>query len=408
MKCDDVLVRFAKGDIVVVFDHESRENEADLIVAVDKATQAQVNFLIREARGLLCVAVGADFARSKGLPRMSSMNQERHGTGFTLSIDSRRARTGISAAERLITAQDLVRPGSMIGDFVSPGHLFPVVARDGGLLERDGHTEAAVTLCQWAGMTPAAFMCEMIGPDGGMLNRQTAEAFAQQNGLAFCDMKDLVGRERRLRPTVRRVADACLPTRFGTFGITVYEEPYTKREHVFLRMGDPSKGPIRVHSECLTGDAFGSRTCDCGDQLGQAMERVAREGHGGIVYLRQEGRGIGLGQKIKAYALQQNDGMDTVEANLALGHGDDERDYDSAAWMLKDQGVVEVSLMTNNPDKVDGLRRHGLIVTRLAHEMPPCQGNFRYMKTKQDKMGHVLTFPYSDARSVTALEKEHL
>jgi 3,4-dihydroxy 2-butanone 4-phosphate synthase/GTP cyclohydrolase II len=388
---NDLVARFSRGEPVVVFDDEDRENEADIIVPIEGLTPEKVSFLVREAKGLVCAALHEDVARARGLPLMPSNKSDAHATAFTISVDSRSCRTGISPAERCQTALDLLNPNYTLNDFVTPGHLFPLVARRGGILERHGHTEAAVSLCTWAGLLPGALICEMIRDEGDMYRRDLAQTFAKKHNLGFCSMDELLQFERRRRSNVRKLAEARLPTEHGVFQVAVYEELYTGKEHLFLSMGDYVNGPVRIHSECLTGDVLGSRKCDCGGQLQAAMKRIGEEGCGAIVYLRQEGRDIGLSEKIKAYSLQENEGLDTIEANLALGHRADARNFDQAAWILKENGFDRVRLLTNNPDKVRCLETHGIKVVPGAIEVPAVTENYRYLFTKKSKMGHRLS-----------------
>jgi 3,4-dihydroxy 2-butanone 4-phosphate synthase/GTP cyclohydrolase II len=387
----ELVSRFAKGEMVVVFDDEDRENEADIVLAIEGATPEKVSFVVNHAKGLLCASLREDVARARGLPLMPSNKSDMHATAFTLSVDSRSCRTGISPTERCQTAKDLLNPAFTLADFVTPGHLFPLIARPGGLLERRGHTEAAVSLCDWANVAPGALICEMIRDDGRMYSRSEAEAFACQHGLGFCTIDELTRYQRLLVSNVRKVSEARLPTRHGLFNIAVYEELFTGKEHLFMSMGEHTRGPVRIHSECLTGDVFASRKCDCGAQLDMALGRIAREGAGAIVYLRQEGRDIGLGEKIKAYALQQHEGLDTVDANLRLGHLADARDFHQAAWILRDQGFAEVRLLTNNPEKIAALEEHGLRVVPAGIEIAPLPENLNYLNTKKQKMGHRLS-----------------
>ena len=391
MDVESILARFALGEPVVVFDDEDRENEADIIVPIEGLTAEKVGFLVREAKGLVCAALHEDVVRSRGLPLMPSNKLDAHATAFTISVDSRSTRTGISPAERCQTAIDLLNPTYTLNNFVTPGHLFPLVARRGGVLERQGHTEAAVSMCEWAGLQPGALICEMIRDDGEMYRRDKAEAFAREHQIGFCTINDLLNFQRMRESNVRKRSEARLPTEHGVFNVTIYEELHTGKEHLFLSMGDFVNGPVRIHSECLTGDVLGSRKCDCGGQLQSAMKRIAEEGCGAIIYLRQEGRGIGLSEKIKAYALQDREGLDTIEANLALGHLADARDFHQAAWILKENGFERVRLLTNNPDKVHCLEKHGIKVVPGAIEMPPSIDNYKYLFTKKSRMGHRLS-----------------
>lgn len=388
-RVEELLKNFTNGKIVVVFDDENRENEADLIVAIDNLTPDDVNFLITHGKGLVCAALSTEIAGQKGLVSMPSSNTDPHSTAFTISVDSRSTRTGISPYERYVTAKDLIDPEKNVSDFTTPGHLFPLVAKDGGLLERRGHTEAAVTMCRWAGLSQGALICEMVNDSGKMYSMEEAKAFAEKYNLGFTTIDELVEYQHLNYPNVERVVTAKLPTDYGVFDITIYRELYHDKEHIFLSMGEDYKnGAVRIHSECFTGDVLSSRTCDCQSQLHAALERIAADGKGAIVYLRQEGRGIGLGEKIKAYALQQNNGLDTVEANLELGFKADQRDYHQAAWILKDQGFTEVKLMTNNPLKADGLKLHDLNVTLEEVGGTVHSDNYGYLLTKKNKMGH--------------------
>lgn len=386
-----LLKDFQLGKIIVVFDDEKRENEADLIVSIDKLTCENVNFLITYGKGLLCAALSDELITQKGFPLMPSSKKIPQATAFTLSVDSKNVRTGISAYERYLTAMDLADKNKTFKDFLTPGHMFPLAAKNGLLLERRGHTEAAVSLCKWAGMTEAALICEMIKDDGLMFSKEEAKDFAEKNGLGFCEIEDLVDYQMRTFSNVQKVASSKLKTEFGIFNITIYNELFTDKEHVFLSMGDFTKGVVRIHSECFTGDVLTSMSCDCRSQLHYALKRISEEGKGAVVYLRQEGRGIGLGEKIKAYELQQNQGLDTVEANLHLGHKADNREYHSAAWILKDQGYKEVRLLTNNPDKAEGLKDHNFNVTIENFKVGVKPENYNYLLTKKQKMGHKIT-----------------
>jgi 3,4-dihydroxy 2-butanone 4-phosphate synthase/GTP cyclohydrolase II len=385
---EQLLKDFADGKIVVVFDDEKRENEADLIVAIDKVTPEKVNFLITQGKGLLCAAISNEIAQDKGLTLMPSNKTDIYSTAFTVSIDSRNTKTGISCHERCVTAKDLIDPSKTIKDFITPGHLFPLIAKKGGLLVRKGHTEAGVSLCKWNNLPEATLICEMIKDDGKMFSIDEAKEFASKYSLPFCTIEELVEYQNLHYPNVERVVTAKLNTDYGIFDISVYRELFKDKEHVFLSMGDYKKGVVRIHSECFTGDVLSSKSCDCKSQLDSALKRIAADGKGAIVYLRQEGRGIGLAEKIKAYSLQQNDGYDTVEANLKLGFKIDHRDYHQAAWILKDQGFEEVRLLTNNPQKAEDLIKHGLKVTIEEFEVCVRPENYKYLYTKKVKMGH--------------------
>ncbi len=384
----DLLKNFAKGKIVVVFDDESRENEADLIVPIENLTADKVNFMIIHGKGLLCASLSQELALEKGLPLMPSSMGDSHSTAFTISIDSRDVKTGISPYERYITAKDLIDPKKSFKDFTTPGHLFPLVARQGGLLERRGHTEASISLCRWAGLREGALICEMINDNGKMLSLKQAKQFALKHNLSFCTVEELVEYQNLNYPNVEKIVTAKLNTEYGMFDITIYKELFKNKEHVFLSMGDYLNGVVRIHSECFTGDVLSSKTCDCRSQLEYALKRISKEGKGAIVYLRQEGRDIGLGEKIKAYALQQKYGLDTAEANLRLGYKVDDRDYHQAAWILKNQGYNTVRLLTNNPNKAESLVKHGFKVIIEEFESRVSPENYKYLYTKKTKMGH--------------------
>ena len=387
-KIQKILKDFSEGKIVVVFDDLDRENEADLIVAVDKLTPEKVNFLVTHGKGLVCANLSQDIVMQKGFLLMPSNKGDNYSTAFTISIDSRSVKTGISPYERYVTAKDLVDPEKTLKDFITPGHLFPLSAKRGGLLERRGHTEASVSLCKWAGLNEAALICEMVKDDGNMLSIEEAKSFASRNDLPFCTIDELVEYQKKSTINVEKVSSAKLKTEFGEFDITIYNELYKDKEHIFLSMGDFTNGAVRIHSECLTGDVFASKTCDCQNQLHAALKKIAEEGKGAVVYLRQEGRGIGLGEKIKAYKLQQQNGLDTVEANIKLGHKADNRDFHQAAWILKDQGYKSVRLLTNNPEKVESLKSHGLGVKKEKLDTKAGPENINYLRTKKDKLGH--------------------
>ena len=387
----DLLQDFGAGKIAVVFDDENRENEADLIVPIDKLTPEKVNFLVTHGKGLVCASLSEDIIMDKGFPLMPTTKTDPHSTAFTISVDSKSVKTGISPQERFITAKDLLSPDKTLRDFITPGHLFPLVAKKGGLLERRGHTEAAISLCEWAGLSKGALICEMINEEGKMYSKNEAMDFAKKFDLAFCTIEELVEYQNKTYPNVEKIVSARLITEYGIFDITIYKELYKEKEHVFLSMGDYTNGIVRIHSECFTGDVLMSKTCDCGNQLNLALRKISNEGKGAIVYLRQEGRGIGLGEKIKAYALQQNKGLDTVEANIHLGHKIDNRDYHQAAWILKDQGFKEVRLLTNNPNKAEFLSLHGLKVDVENLNICASPENYDYLYTKKTKMGHKIS-----------------
>ncbi|MBE7160793.1 MAG: bifunctional 3,4-dihydroxy-2-butanone-4-phosphate synthase/GTP cyclohydrolase II [Williamsia herbipolensis] len=395
------IADIAAGKAVVVVDDEDRENEGDLIFAAEKATPELVAFMVRYTSGYLCVPLaGADCDRL-GLPPMYSVNQDKHGTAYTVTVDARKGiGTGISASDRAATMRLLADPQSDAGDFTRPGHVVPLRAKEGGVLRRPGHTEAAVDLARLAGLTPAGVICEIVSQkdEGDMAHAEELRGFADEHGLAMISIADLIAWRRRNEKHVVRVADARIPTAHGTFRAVGYTSVYDDAEHVALVLGDIA-GPsqrgedvlVRVHSECLTGDVFGSLRCDCGPQLDAAMAMVAAEGRGIVLYMRgHEGRGIGLMHKLQAYQLQ-DDGSDTVDANLQLGLPADARDYGLGAQILVDLGVRSMRLLTNNPAKRVGLEGYGLqIVDRVPMPVRATPENLRYLRTKRDRMGHDL------------------
>ncbi|MEL5954537.1 bifunctional 3,4-dihydroxy-2-butanone-4-phosphate synthase/GTP cyclohydrolase II [Streptomyces sp. CLV115] len=392
----------AAGRPVVVVDDEDRENEGDLVVAAEKATPEIVAFMMSECRGLICAPMENDELERLALPQMVDHNTESMRTAFTVTVDASAAHgvtTGISAADRATTLRLLAGGEAGPGDFVRPGHIFPLRARSGGVLVRNGHTEAAVDLARLAGLRPAGAIVEIAGEDGVMLRLPQLVPFARKHGLTIISIEDLIAYRRSSEPTVRREAEVRLPTAFGAFTAYGYRSTTDGVEHVALVHGDLGDGDdvlVRVHSECLTGDIFQSQRCDCGPQLHASMRRITEEGRGVVVYLRgHEGRGIGLLSKLRAYELQER-GIDTLDANLELGLPADARDYAAGAQILKDLGVHSLRLMTNNPDKTAAILRHGLAVT--GREPMPVQAgehNLRYLRTKRDRMGHDL--PWLDA-----------
>ncbi|WP_406388584.1 bifunctional 3,4-dihydroxy-2-butanone-4-phosphate synthase/GTP cyclohydrolase II [Streptomyces sp. NBC_00887] len=392
----------AAGRPVVVVDDEDRENEGDLVIAAEKATPEIVAFMMSECRGLICAPMENDELERLELPQMVDNNTESMKTAFTVSVDASAAHgvtTGISAADRATTLRMLAGGRAGAGDFVRPGHIFPLRARSGGVLVRNGHTEAAVDLARLAGLRPAGAIVEIAGEDGVMLRLPDLVPFARKHGLTIISIEDLIAYRRSSEPTVRREAEVRLPTAFGAFTAFGYRSTVDGVEHVALVHGDIGDGQdvlVRVHSECLTGDIFQSQRCDCGPQLHASMERITTEGRGIVVYLRgHEGRGIGLLSKLRAYELQER-GSDTLDANLELGLPADARDYAAGAQILEDLGVRTLRLMTNNPDKTAALVRHGLGIT--GREPMPVQAgehNLRYLRTKRDRMGHDL--PWLDA-----------
>ncbi|AKE87977.1 bifunctional 3,4-dihydroxy-2-butanone-4-phosphate synthase/GTP cyclohydrolase II [Rhodococcus aetherivorans] len=393
---DDVLHTVATGGIVAVVDDENRENEGDLIMAAQFATPEKVAFFLEYTSGFLCTAITDDAADRLELPLMVETNTESHQTAFLVSVDYLHGTsTGISAGDRAATIRALARPDTEPDALARPGHVMPLRARPGGVLERPGHTEAGVDLCRLAGVEPAALLCELVTADRlEMMRRPQIEAFAGAHQIPLCTIEDLA-RYRRDASALTRTGQARIPTRYGTFEAIAYRQG-SGPEHLALIMGEPSMAAqpqVRVHSECLTGDVVGSLVCDCGPQFDLALESIARAGAGALIYLRgHEGRGIGLGHKLQAYRLQQQDCLDTVDANLRLGLPVDSRDYRVAADILHDLGIESIELLTNNPDKIAQLERHGVTVsTRRHHQTCATDHNVRYLMTKRDRMGHLLS-----------------
>jgi 3,4-dihydroxy 2-butanone 4-phosphate synthase/GTP cyclohydrolase II len=391
---EDVLEELRQGRPIVVVDDENRENEGDLVAAAEKITPEIINFMISYGRGLVCLPLTEERADELDLKPMVTDNKDPMKTAFTISIDAREGTTtGISAYERALTIKKAIDPNSTPADFNRPGHVFPLRAKKGGVLRRAGHTEAAVDLARLAGLYPAGVICEIIKDDGTMARLPDLIEFTRKHGLKLCTIADLIRFRLRTEKLVRKVAEVHLPTKHGDFTLKAYKEEISNVLHLAIVKGEPGGDEptlVRVHSECLTGDVLGSLRCDCGDQLAQALRNIETEGRGVVLYLRQEGRGIGLEAKLHAYALQDQ-GLDTVEANLALGYPPDMRDYGIGAQILKDLGVKKIRLMTNNPHKLHGLSSYGLeIVDRIPLVMPPTDENRHYLATKRTKLGHLL------------------
>ncbi len=386
-----------RGKMVIVVDDEDRENEGDLVMAAAKITPHAVNFMAKSARGLICVPMTGERLDALNLGSMVPENSERLKTAFTVSVDAKEGvSTGISAHDRAHTIKLLLDKKTQPGDLVRPGHIFPLRAREGGVLIRAGHTEASVDLARMAGLSPAGVICEIMNDDGTMARLPQLKRYAKKHKLNMITIADMIRYRRRYEKQVQRVAEADVQTQWGEFRLVAYESLGETGPHLALVKGDlakPTKKPplVRVHSECLTGDVFGSLRCDCGDQLHRAMAMIQTEGFGVLLYMRQEGRGIGLANKLKAYHLQQVQGLDTVEANIRLGFPADLRDYGTGAQILADLGLERIRLMTNNPRKIIGLKGYGLEITeRVSIQVPTNACNINYIRTKKKKMGHIL------------------
>ena len=391
---ESVVADLRKGQMVIVVDDPDRENEGDLIMAGQFVTPAAVNFMVRFGRGLICVPTTSERLHQLGIERMVRQNRETFKTDFQVSVDAATSiTTGISAGDRAETIRRMAEPTATPEDLIQPGHIFPLRARPGGVLQRAGHTEAAVDLVQLAGCRPIGVICEIMNDDGSMARMPQLAAFARKHHLKICTISDLIEYRRAREKLIERVEVVKLPTEYGDFNLHLYESRLDGRHHLALVCGEVAGRKnvlVRVHSECLTGDVFGSKRCDCGPQLHQAMKQVAEAGCGVVLYMRQEGRGIGLGPKIKAYKLQEQ-GYDTVEANQQLGFGMDLREYGIGAQILADLGLKTIRLLTNNPRKMIGLKGYGLaIVEQLPLRIKPNPHNARYLETKRAKLGHLL------------------
>ena len=390
---DAAVAAIRRGEMVIVVDAEDRENEGDFVCAAEKASPDIVNFMIRHGRGQVCMPILPDLAARLELPMMVESNSTPLGTAFTVPVDHRTARTGITASERADTIAAIMDPASTAADFVRPGHLFPLVAKEGGVLRRAGHTEAAVDLARMADLAPAGVLCEILDDVGNRADRESLFAMAREHGLEIISIEQLIRHRRQREKLVHRIAEADLPTKWGRFRVIAYGVKYETQQPLVLVMGQPwdvAAPLVRLHSSCFTGDLLDSLRCDCGDQLHMALDMIGREGSGVLVYLPQEGRGIGLVEKIRAYELQDR-GLDTVEANLALGFKADSRDYGVGIQLLKDLGLRQVRLLTNTPKKTDAFIYGGFdleVVDQVPILPPVHEFNERYLATKREKLGH--------------------
>jgi 3,4-dihydroxy 2-butanone 4-phosphate synthase / GTP cyclohydrolase II len=392
---EDAIEDIKQGKMVVVVDDEDRENEGDLVMAAEKVTPSDVNFMAKHAGGLICLPVVRERLEDLNVDRMVVKNTDPNRTAFTVSIDAAECKTGISAQERALTIMKVMDPTSKVKDFTRPGHIFPIEYREGGVLVRAGHTEASVDLAKMAGLYPAGVICEIMNEDGSMARVPQLMDYVKKHHLKIITIADLIIYRRKTESLIQRVTVVDMPTKYGEFKAYSYVSKITHENHLALVKGNITDGEpvlVRVHSECLTGDVFGSLRCDCGEQLNDAMKLIGQQGRGVFLYMRQEGRGIGFVNKMRAYNLQDG-GMDTVEANKALGFPADLRDYGIGAEILADLGIKKIRLLTNNPKKVSGIEGFGMeIVERVAIQVKSNVKNIRYLKTKKEKMGHMLSF----------------